>query len=154
MEEAGKNILLNLIKIYKKYFPILSRCQKEQEHQLGFFYNFNVEVLKLGNTDLYVLSLKQIREMLTVKLQESLQLAEFKRFLVSLTEMYVVSTDLKLMKCLVSYMPPDIFEVLQRCLTDLPSIFHETYRLMERIFLLRLEAEEKDVKLQNARIYF
>ena len=25
---------------------------------------------------------------------------------------------------------------------------------MERIFLLRLEAEEKDIKLQNARIYF
>lgn len=65
----------------------------------------------------------------------------FKKYLVALTEMYVVSTDLKLMKCLVSYMPPDIFELLQRCLTDLRSVFHETYRLMERIFLLRLEAE-------------
>lgn len=58
------------------------------------------------------------------------------------------------MKCLVSYMPPDIFEILTKCLVDLTEVFHETYRLMERIFLLRLEAEEKEVKLLANRIYF
>jgi hypothetical protein len=74
--------------------------------------------------------------------------------MICLTELYVVSTDLKLMKCLVSYMPPDLFDILNRCLCDLASVFHETYRLMERIFLLRLEAEEKEVRLLNSRIYF
>lgn len=66
----------------------------------------------------------------------------------------MVSTDLKLMKCLISYMPPDIFEILQKCAHDLNCVFHEAYRLMERVFLLRLEAEEKEVKLQNSRIFF
>jgi hypothetical protein len=74
--------------------------------------------------------------------------------MIALTELYIVSTALKLMKCLVSYMPPEIFDILNRCLSNLKSVFHETYRLMERIFLLRLEAEEKEVRLQNSRIYF
>lgn len=68
VEEAGKNILLNLIKIYKKYFPLISRHQKESQHQLGFFFTFATEVLQLGNTDLFVLSLKQIKEILAIKL--------------------------------------------------------------------------------------
>lgn len=91
---------------------------------------------------------------MTVKLQESLETAEFRQFLLSLVSLYVVSTDLKLMKCLISYMPPDIFEILQRCTHDLNCVFHEAYRLMERVFLLRLEAEEKEVRLQNSRIFF
>lgn len=85
VEEAGKNVLLNLLKIYKKYLPLLGKHRKEAEHQLGFFFAFNIEVLQLGNTDLFVLSLKQVKEMLIVKLVEALQLADFKKYLVALT---------------------------------------------------------------------
>lgn len=61
VEEAGKNILLNLLKIYKKYLPLLGKHRQESQHQLGFFFEFSVDVLQLGNTDLFVLSLKQAR---------------------------------------------------------------------------------------------
>ena len=36
-----------------------------------------------------------------------------------LSEAYQVTDDLKVMKCLISYIPPDVFDILIKCLPNI-----------------------------------
>jgi hypothetical protein len=66
-----------------------------------------------------------------------------------------VENESKILKCLITYLPPDIYDILSSSLAGLSSTnFMVMYRLVEKIFLLRLEAIEKDIKLQQLRIFF
>ena len=119
VEEAGKNILLNLIKIYKKYFIVLDKLGDSLHHQLELFVSFVISIIHLKNMDLYVLTLKQIKEVLAIKSYDLLRLGKFKDMLGVLAEAYQVTEDLKVMKCLISYIPPDIFDILVNCLPNI-----------------------------------
>lgn len=78
VEEAGKNILINLIKIYKKYFLVLDKNSNTIDHQLELFFSFAISIIKLKSIDLYVLTLKQIKEILSIKAEQLLKLPKFK----------------------------------------------------------------------------
>lgn len=58
------------------------------------------------------------------------------------------------MKCLVSYIPPDIFDILGKSLSNIEGIYPEVYKLVDKMFMIRLEAEARDVKLLSSRIFF
>lgn len=91
-EEALKNIVTNLIKIYKKMFLV----SKEWEDQtlilalLDRFYELSSRVLKFRNTEIYQSLIKQVKEILYQKDVESLKLKEFYGFLETITEIYFV----------------------------------------------------------------
>jgi hypothetical protein len=72
----------------------------------------------------------------------------------TLIEAYEVTEDLKVMKCLVSYIPPDIFDILGKSLSNIEGIYPEVYKLVDKMFMIRLEAEARDVKLLSSRIFF
>lgn len=154
VEEAGKNILINLIKIYKKYFFVLEKNANSKDHQLEVFFSFAISIIKLKSIDLYVLTLKQVKEILSMRTEQLLNLPKFREFLNALSAAYEVVEDLKVMKCLVSYIPPDIFDILNKSITQIRLIYPEVYHLIDRIFMIRLEAEARDIKLLTSRIFF
>jgi len=55
---------------------------------------------------------------------------------------------------LISYLPIDIYDILTHCLSKLSEKMPLLYKLVEKIFLIRLEAEEKDIKIAQLRIFF
>lgn len=95
-----------------------------------------------------------MKEILAVKAEESIEISELLTFLEALTEVYVVDPDNKVLKCLITYLPADIYEILSRCFPIISEHLGPVYKLIEKIFLLRLEAEERDIKLAQARIFF
>ena len=62
--------------------------------------------------------------------------------------------DNKILKVLITYLPIDIYEVLNHCMSKLEERLPLIYKLIEKVFLIRLEAEEKDIKISQLRIFF
>jgi hypothetical protein len=71
-----------------------------------------------------------------------------------LTEIYYIEDDNKILKSLITYLPIDIYDILVRSFSKIPKKLGLIYKLVEKIFLLRLEAEEKDIKIHQMRIFF
>lgn len=65
-----------------------------------------------------------------------------------------MEADNKILKMLITYLPIDIYDVLAHSLSRLPQKLPLLYKLVEKIFLIRLEAEEKDIKIAQLRIFF
>lgn len=48
----------------------------------------------------------------------------------------------------------DIYEIIIHSFPKIWKNLGLIYKLVEKVFLLRLEAEEKDIKIQQLRIFF
>lgn len=70
-----------------------------------------------------------------------IELEEYNKFLEKLTEIYYIENDNKILKSLITYLPIDIYDILAHSLPKVNKKFSLIYKLVEKIFLLRLEAE-------------
>ena len=59
-----------------------------------------------------------------------------------------------MLKLLITYLPVEIYDVLGYALGEIESRLSLVYKLVEKVFLLRLEAEENDIKIAQMRIFF
>lgn len=82
-EEQLKNILTNLIKIYRRLFSVAKEFKNEQlvESELNNFYRLAADMLQFRQSEVYQMILKQTKEILSMKPVESLSRDEYWKFL-------------------------------------------------------------------------
>lgn len=52
-----------------------------------------------------------------------MHLPKFKELINTLSDAYQATEDLKVMKCLVSYIPPDIFDILNKSMSRIGVVY-------------------------------
>ena len=66
VDEVLKNMLTNLLKIYRKFFLVLEGSSCFLGERVGKFYSLVSRLLEFRLSEVYQWTLKQVREMLTV----------------------------------------------------------------------------------------
>lgn len=64
VEEVLKNMLINLLKIYRKCFLMMEEHRDFLCQRVGRFFNLVERLLQFRQSDVYQWTLKQVREML------------------------------------------------------------------------------------------
>jgi hypothetical protein len=109
VEEVLKNLLTNLLKIYRKCIMLMEKGEGFVRERLGRFFELTTRLLQFRHSEIYQSTLRQVREMLGAGGGLALETSSFWTFLEKLTEVYYIENDNKILKVLITYLPVDIY---------------------------------------------